>query len=104
MELPGARSSSARRRCDSGVDRILQRLAWLEARHIRGLDLDGLPGLRIASFARGTMLDGKSAKANQSDLITLAERICNAVDNGVESAARGGLGQVSGGSDGIDKF
>ena len=39
------------------VDRVSKGLRRLERRHLRGCDCDGLPGLRIATLARGTVAD-----------------------------------------------
>ncbi len=41
---------------ERSVDRVLERLARLEARNLRSSNLDRIPGLRIATLARSALL------------------------------------------------
>src|SRR5690606_13389057 len=53
------------------VDRILERLAGAELRHLGGADADRFPGAGIATAARDALADGEGAEADESDRAAL---------------------------------
>src|SRR5262245_37724413 len=79
-------------------------LARTEARHLARLDLDLLARLRVATDASLSLGDRKRAEADQSDPIALLQRLGDAVDQGVERLAGGGLADFRVFGDLVDKI
>src|SRR6267378_2172285 len=86
------------------VDRVLELLARLEARHVGGGDLDLLAGLGIAPLARLAFGDLEGPEADQQDLFLLLQRLGYDREHGVDGAGGVGLGQVGGSGDGGDQI
>src|SRR5690606_29870125 len=79
---------------------VLQRLASLERRILRGLDLDGLAGLRVATGAGSALAHLEGAEADQGDGVALLQRLGDRVDHRVDRARGLGLGDFGFAGDG----
>src|SRR5699024_1063218 len=86
------------------VDGILERFAGFEAWHPGGADLNRLTGLRIASGARGTVLDSEGAKTHQRNAVTFFQAVSHGFNHGIQSTRCGGLGNISRRSNGFDQL
>src|SRR5690606_34311001 len=98
------RVPSCTARAGRSVDRVLQRLAGLEAGVHRGGDLDLLAGARVAAGARGALAHVEGAEADERDAVALLQRIGDHGDHRVDRTAGVGARQVGGASDGFDEF
>src|SRR5579859_1658123 len=78
---------------DAALDRLLQRRRGLEAHRLASLHLDRFPGARIQSLARLGLAHGERAKAWQSKLAFLLQRLDHGVHKFASGAIRGGTGQ-----------
>ena len=96
---PGTGGSSR-----SAVDRVLERFAGLEARHVGRRDLDRRARLRVAALATGPVLDREGTEADQGNLIAFLQGLGDVVDDGVERTTRVGLVDVGVGRDCVDEF
>src|SRR5690606_2517323 len=83
---------------------VLQCLASLECRILRGLDADGLAGLRVAAGTGGALAHLESTEANQGHRVALLQRLGDRVDDRIDRARGFGLGNFGLAGDGVDQF
>src|SRR5437879_8743524 len=80
---PAARSSRVPRK--SVVDGLLEAGAGGEARHLRGGDLDRLPGPRVDSLARAALGHVELAEARERHIAPTLERVLDDAQDRVNS-------------------
>jgi hypothetical protein len=76
------------------VYRVLQGLSSPKLGQLRGLDLDCFAGAGVAAGARGAGAGVERAKADERHLVAFAQARLHGVDERVDRALGGGLGNL----------
>src|SRR3990167_9258771 len=86
------------------IDRVLERFAGRKLGLLRGRDVDGRAGLRIASYPRGALGHPESPKTGQPNFAPLLQGGSDDVENSIDGLVGVGLGETGAVGDGSGKI